>query len=562
MAQTYTLEEAAQRLGLTQEDFKRRIKDEWKSVRSFRDGPTLRFRSTDIDELARMLGEASDPGLQLGAVDASSELDVADASDHFSFTDDDLAPAPSEPASPQSPSTTPPAADLPLLLDSDDDFAFDFNDPPPSSVRVEQTGSDSNVKVDPPSGSGRHKHPIPGAGSHPTDEIHLDLSGPRSSVMRPPGASKNAGGTASGNLSGPKSQKLPSPLSGKIPGPTPGAVNPEDGSSEFELSLDSDSDSFELKLGSDESDEVDIGLDLSPPPGADRGGLSGINLGRPADSGISLERPSGMIGKSGSKIPAHDEEDLDFDLSMDAGEEDLSGPKTSHRMASPKSGDLRGSSIDSDSEFELALDDNSGVVDSLSEDLMGPRTASGDASQGDIFETDFEIPAMDDDSESEVIAVDEDDLTSEGETSDFDLAISDDDAPAYDESGSEVVVVDDELELVGDDGVIVEEDAIGYDDLDAGVSASRALQGLTPGDDYDDEVMVESGGPVRTVEAPPAPWGPLPALVLLPCLLLVFIGSLMSFELLRSMWGYHQPSPPGNVIVRGMAGAMGFQTKD
>ena len=65
MAQTYTLEEAAGRLGITPEEMKRRLKEDWKTLRSFRDGPTLRFRATDIDELARSLGAASDPSLQL-----------------------------------------------------------------------------------------------------------------------------------------------------------------------------------------------------------------------------------------------------------------------------------------------------------------------------------------------------------------------------------------------------------------------------------------------------------------------------------------------------------------
>ena len=65
MAQTYTLEEAALRLGITADEMKRRLKEDWKTLRSFRDGPTLRFRAADIDELARSLGAASDPGLQL-----------------------------------------------------------------------------------------------------------------------------------------------------------------------------------------------------------------------------------------------------------------------------------------------------------------------------------------------------------------------------------------------------------------------------------------------------------------------------------------------------------------
>ena len=65
MAQTYTLEEAAQRLGVTPEEMKRRLKEDWKTLRSFRDGPTLRFRAADIEELARSIGAASDPGLPL-----------------------------------------------------------------------------------------------------------------------------------------------------------------------------------------------------------------------------------------------------------------------------------------------------------------------------------------------------------------------------------------------------------------------------------------------------------------------------------------------------------------
>src|SRR5688572_20230440 len=78
MAQTYTLDEAATRLGMSSEEFKRRLKDEWKSIRSFRDGATLRFRSADIDELARSLGQASDPGLQMGPPGATPQTGSSD----------------------------------------------------------------------------------------------------------------------------------------------------------------------------------------------------------------------------------------------------------------------------------------------------------------------------------------------------------------------------------------------------------------------------------------------------------------------------------------------------
>ena len=297
MAQTYTLDEAARRLSLSPEEFKRRIKDEWKSVRSFRAGPTLRFRAADIDELARMMGEASDPGLQLGAVgDGSGEAGVADDSDHFAITDDHPSDGPSTVASGVS-GPFRPAADPPLGLDAAPP-AFDFTDSG-SKAKFEKTGTDSDVRVEPAGGSGRLG--LDAVGQSPTEEIALDLSGPGSAIIRPsssakltPGASGKLSGPPSGKLAGPPSGKLAGPPSGKIPGPTSGKVNPADGSSEFELSLDADSDSFELQLAGDGSDEV--GLDLSPPPG-DRGGLSGINLGRPADSGISL-RTSPRLSKT------------------------------------------------------------------------------------------------------------------------------------------------------------------------------------------------------------------------------------------------------------------------
>src|SRR5437764_802163 len=72
MAQYYTLDEAAQKLGLSTDDFRRRLATEWKSSpRRYPDGATLRFQSREIDELARTLGRGSDPDLLLG--DSSDE---------------------------------------------------------------------------------------------------------------------------------------------------------------------------------------------------------------------------------------------------------------------------------------------------------------------------------------------------------------------------------------------------------------------------------------------------------------------------------------------------------
>ncbi|MGL4423538.1 MAG: hypothetical protein ACRCZF_22975, partial [Gemmataceae bacterium] len=215
MAQTYTLEEAAQRLGLPADVFKRKLKDEFQSIRSFRDGPTLRFRAADIDELARTLGEASDPGLQLGAPGATPQTGSSDE-----FLLDGGTPTEEGP----------------------DIFSFNSpKSPGDSDVRLE--------KADKPASDGDNS---------PTDEFALDLSGPPSGRQRTGSSSARLVAPTSGpNLAGPESAKIP------IPKPkAPDSAN-TDSSSEFELSLDADSGSFELELN-DSSEEVALGANPTP----------------------------------------------------------------------------------------------------------------------------------------------------------------------------------------------------------------------------------------------------------------------------------------------------------
>src|SRR5437660_12669905 len=60
----YTLQEAAQALGMTPEDLKQMAQRN--QIRSFQDRGTWRFRVQDIQELARQRGLSSDPELTLG----------------------------------------------------------------------------------------------------------------------------------------------------------------------------------------------------------------------------------------------------------------------------------------------------------------------------------------------------------------------------------------------------------------------------------------------------------------------------------------------------------------
>ena len=512
MAQFYTLDESAARLGISPEEFKRRLKTEWTSIRPFRDGATLRFRAADIDELARSLGAASDPGLEL-APPGPAAADPGQSSDEFSFT-----PVRSAPRGANT------SDDEPLKL-ADDSSVEELALPVDSGVNLapaKKTG-DSDVKLEP---QARSAAPDP-EDALPTEEISLDLGG------------SGVGMSGSGRLGGPRSgTNLGGPKSGKIPSPADPKKTGSDSSSEFELSLDADSDSFELQMHTDSSDEVDLGaIGLAE---ENRGGNSGINLGKPSDSGVSLEKKGPKTGplKPAASPPPDSDDDLVLDLA------DVPASPSGRNLAHAPASD------DSDSEFELSLDDTSGVTDALA--------AEEAAAGGDIFETDFELPAVGDESGSEVVAVDEANTDLEG--GHFEVDATDLDAPVEDDSASQVVLVDDEdAVVVEDDAVVVEDgaDVFGGTDLQEGASASKALRGVRRGADEDEDEV-----PVRTVAAAPPKWGPLPAAVLLPCLLLVFLGGLMSFEALRGMWGYHQPTPPSNMLVRGVADMFGMKTTD
>jgi hypothetical protein len=451
MAQYYTLDEAAQRLGLSTDEFRRKLATEWKqSPRRYPDGATLRFQAGEIDELARTLGGHSDADLQL----ADEPFRLAD--DHSS---DDFVP-----------------------LGGEDMIVH--RDKPASSGKLKKSASDSDVRLDLAGGTVRPAaHP-----GHSTEDIDLD---------------------AEQRAKPPSSKKLRSP-----PQVTGEPAKPTDKGSDFDLSLTSDSsDEFELQL-TDDSDEVDIGV--LPGGKGIKAGDSGINLQAPADSGISLEKSS------------------DFELALE-GDTPKSGPRSGPRTpprtgpkTGPKSGPKSGPKTGpqpvtgggDESEFELTLDDNS---------VMGDATSAfPEAEQKDIFETDFELPALDDESGSEAVALEESDT--DLESSDFDLAIDEGDAAAEEESGSQVVALEEDEAAAGDEDL---------DELEAA----------------DDLEAAE----VRPARAPAAPaeWGILPGLVLIPCVAVMALVGLMSWELVHGMQNYQQPGKATGPIVRFFAESFG-----
>jgi hypothetical protein len=540
MAQYLTLEEAAERLGISVSDFKRRLRTDWTHIRPMQDGSTQRFRDKDVEELARMIGFGSEEELTLADPSSSDEIEVPM---NLSSAEAAIAPSKQEGVSGKQPAAKAPpkdqAADNPLVLGDQDVFLLADEEPKPvaSGGSSSKGKSDSDVRLEK---SGKRPKIVDSG----TEEIDL--------ATTPKGGSSAKG--KSGKLTSTSSGKL-----GAVPKTTKLPAIPEDESSEFELRLDPDSsDEFELSLANDSSEEVPLG-DL---PGQTTKGKSGINIGKPSDSGKSLEsKKKGDSGKSGKKSgkiaavkPASGSEDeIDFELSLDQ-----SG------SAHKKVGSAK--KVDSESEFELTLDEGD-LAASLEAETTTFSTEEGEQ-KGDIFETDFEIPALDDDSASEAVNLEDSD-TDLDSSSDFDLAIDESaDGSVEDESASQVVVLDDETETPAkakkkhakkkvveeepsDDDLVVEsaadEDAVSFDEMevDESVSASEALEGVKDeGEEEEQQVVVVAGS---------APWGPFPAIFLLLTLFVVWVAGIMGYELMQSMWGYHQSTKPSAVITNQVA---------
>ena len=566
--QMITLEEAADKLGIAPEEMRKRLKTDpdFRRLSQIRDGTTVRFKLAAIEELARQLGQASDAGLPLAPMDG----DEPPGSDDFKVSGIDAKKKAKK-------------ADDPLDFGSSEDDVFSLTDDakpvvPKSSGKLTPNkptgkgmsdsstgGTDSDVRLD----GGKSKKPKGDEAAVPTEEIALDFGGPGSAVIK---------GGSSAKLSAPRSTgssgKLASPDAGK------GANKPPSDSSEFELSLDADSDDFELKMNaSDGGDEVDLGtLPKEKGGGAGSGkrgasSKSGINLRDPADSGISLEKGKGKDKEKGKGAKdakdakgkkkageSDSDSDADFELSLDS-----SAVASSTKLGAPKSGKLVLDS-DSDSEFELTLDDSS--ASSLEQAALGADALEEPGDKGDIFETDFEIPPMPDESGSEAVPLESD---TDLEKSDFELAMDDSDVVPDEASESEVVLLEDEEAPAKGKGkgkakakkaASTEEGDVDLDDaevdLDDDASMSKALKGVKgrkrraggEDDDEDEDEAVPAGA---TVERATKPWGVVPALFLAPTFLVVLVGALLGYEMLQTMWGYQQPRKPGAPLLRALA---------
>jgi len=363
--------------------------------------------------------------------------------------------------------------------------------------------------------------------------------------------------------------------------PSPAAEEGEeetDSSSDFELKPMGDSspllDSDEVpSLRGDSSPLLDSSEEVPTLRGDDEVGLgeltgakggSGINLRAPVDSGISLEQQgsdeiefemdldAGSTPKPTTDKESHTDSSSEFELSL--SEDDSSpvdeGSSSEFELSLDPEGEnlavdegssdlaLEAPGSDSDSEFELTLDESGGL--SVEEEAA----ASGE--DQDIFETDFEVPALDEESGSEAVALDEADT--DLESSEFDLSLE-----SGEESGSQVVPLEDVEE--SDEGAAtvqhraaaaLAEDEEGLEDI------GEALD-----EDLDQEPALEEeeerAPAVAAAPAPPAEWPAWVAIPTMLCTIVLFLVGLMSFELIQGMWGYHRGTKVSNLIIHPIA---------
>ncbi len=521
-------------------------------------------------------GSKKAPGSKSPAPKASSDSDVRlvlDGGDMaFALEGESKGPSSKGPASPppKVPSGKSPRPGTPTKEDSgvrivpldqphDSNVKIKPTSPHDSDIPVSKRPSDSDIRIEEHSGTRPRDQMV-------TEEIDLDAEQRKAAEAAAKSKKtrhqpKTSGGSPTLPTSSPFELSEDAPAGPRAPEE---ADADTDSSSDFELKPMGDSSP--LEVGSDEMPVLsgDEEVNLGGTPGA-KGG-SGISLQNPADSGISLEQggsdeiefelsldsSAGNAPKTPKPAEAHPDSSSEFELSLkddDSSPVDEGSSSEFELSLDPEGSDLavdEGSSdlaldtprSDSDSEFELTLDETGGL--SVEED-----SGSGEK---DIFETDFEVPALEEESGSEAVALDEADT--DLESSEFDLALD-----SAEESGSQVVPLEDEEEYeegaatmqrqAATPGPAVAEGEEGLDDIGGALD-----------EDLDREpALDEEGEPVAMAAAPAAPaeWGVLPALVLLPCTIILFVVGLMSFEMIQGMWGYHKGAKVSNLVIRPIA---------
>lgn len=536
----YTLEEAAERLGMAAHELNLMVQR--REVRGFQDRGTWRFRTQDIEELARRRGRASDPDLQLRDSKAPQpppppagdvfpfELDKGDEQDFGT----DIFSVAAEPA------RTPPGSDSDVRL-VPDGSKLDLKtvepraEGKPSSSAKLKPDSDSDVKLVDVSG-GDDVVPI-GSEDRPQsdsdvrldagDSKHAQDSGVK--LGSKPGAALSDDTLLIGEINleaaPSKSGRRKPPKTSALDRTEPADAQARDrspltDSSDLDLTPAGEKSSGRSPL---ESSSEELTLDSSGELNVASGkARPAAPPGSPVDSDISLE-------ESGS-------DEISFELSVEDSE---AGHTT------PKPGAVK--KLDSSSEFELTLDDE------------GLAPLEAEQSDTELLQTNLTLepegkkPAAKKKKGDSELELKIDDSATDLESSDFELAIEDQTAT----EGEEVVIDEDigegdettirpmlddegmeELLIEGEEGLLIDE----AEEVDQEAATQAALASIA------------------AANASPPSWGAWSLIHVPTTFLLVVVGFLL-FEMMRSILGYTQPNQPAGMvfeITRDVAKAIGL----
>lgn len=387
-----------------------------------------------------------------------------------------------------------------------------------------------------------------------TEEIDLDEELRRQAAATPPASPQAA---ATPPASPPKSKAVEASPRALVRGPStpsqasksaaapsasaPAAPAPttEDSSSDFDLTPAGQSSS-PLELSSGEiplvaEDKVPLG---DSPAAAS---ASGINLDRPVDSGIPLDKTE----------PGSDE--IEYELTLDepsSPTEQLPGSSSEFELTL-ESSEKPSADAGSDSEFELTLavdqpaspeatSDPSSSEFELTLEPTGSSPLAADSGAAPAS-----APSSDSDSEFE-LNVDES-LGSSGvlEMGEEGADIFEEPAAGEGESGSLALPLEEGSDLESSEFEVVD-DAVaeGEESTSQAVPVDEGLEELETGEEVTavrEEEEEEKAAPPEPVLVTTAPWGPLPTIFLLPSVIVLFLVGLMGFELLQGLSGYHSP---------------------
>jgi len=544
MASKYiNIEDAARRLSISVEELNR--KREKGDIRAFSDRGTWKFKSEDIEELARNL--EPDSGFDIPSSDIIRDndlvLDEPTTEGSQVILEEDMGEMPTVIS--KQPPNEPPSSDSDVRLVVDPTLESDWK----SASSEDKAGrsdesslgevSDSDVRfVD---ASMSDVTPTPIRMSDTSDDV---LEGDESDD-RWAGISDSDVRLAS--MDDPQ-------------GNSDSDVTLEEDEAVLELQEDPDED---VLIGNSDSDVTLVGADDEDPDSSDFR-MSGVDLDADGPgSDLTLAPPD---GDSNIRLEeAGDDDDVsilsdvmsepDSGLSFSSGDSGLSLDLALDSGISLDAGDEddEGLTLGADSGISLVPDDGSGIT--LADDHRDRETGDatipmmGTIGDEDDNDTSFDMPLLedsnaemegddttgvvmfDDDESVETMAFDSSEVTDEGGFDDFD------DEDSFDElSDGDLDVSDDML----DEDVLEADDDAFEDEFESGESVpALAAPGMRGG---------------AGVGAAAAEWDMVSFSLVLVSTAMMGICTLLMFDLVRSMWGFAEPSSVNGMILESLQG--------